>query len=177
MTIVARTAGNPSQMATALRTELQRADPRIVAARPDTLANTLSRGLATARFQTTLFGLFAALGLVLAAVGVYGVMAYWVSGRTREMGVRLALGADAHALRRLVLLQASRPLVLGLIVGLAGAFAVTRRLQASLYEITPHDPATMAAAAVTLIVAGLAAAYLPARRASRVDPLAALRND
>jgi putative ABC transport system permease protein len=177
MSIVARATGNLQTVAAAMRTEAQRLDPRIVVARPDTLVNALSRGLAMPRFQTTLFGLFAVLGLLLAAIGVYGVMAYWVSGRTREMGVRLALGADPQSLRRLVLAQASKPLFVGLVVGLAGAFALTRRLQASLYEITPHDPVTLASASLVLVAAGLAAAYFPARRASRVDPLIALRTE
>ena len=91
--------------------------------------------------------------------------------------LRLALGADPRHLRRLVLWQASRPLLTGLAIGLAGAFVLTQKLQASLYEITPHDPPTLAAALLLLVTVGLVAAYVPARRASRVDPLIALRSE
>lgn len=173
--VVARVSGDVSAAAARIRTEAQRLDPHLVVARPDTIASSLHKGFADSRFQTTLFGLFAGLGLALAAIGIYGVIGYWVIGRTREMGIRLALGAAPRDLRRLVVRQAMLPVMLGLSTGLLAAFALTRQLESLLYEITPHDPTTLAAAAVLLLTVGLIAAYVPARRASRVDPLVALR--
>jgi ABC-type antimicrobial peptide transport system permease subunit len=177
MSIVARADGPMPVVAARIRAEVQQMDRRLLVGRPGPLTAMLSSGVATAGFQTMLFGLFAGIGLLLATVGVYGVMAHWVSGRTRERGVRLALGADPTALRRLVLAQAARPLALGLVTGAAAAALATRQLQASLFGITPYDPSTFAGACGVLIAAGLAAAYVPARRASRVDPLVALRTE
>jgi len=176
LTIVARANGDPAAVAALMRTAAQRIDPRIVVRMPRTIESVLQQGrIAETRFQTTLFVLFAALGCCLTAVGVYGVIGYWVSGRTQEMGIRLALGANPRRLQGLVLAQAARPLAIGVALGLGGAFVLTRQLQSLLYGITPHDPTTLAGATVLLLLVGLAAAWLPARRASRVDPLVALK--
>jgi putative ABC transport system permease protein len=177
MTIVVRADEPVPPVSRAMRTEAQRLDPLLVVAPPVTLAALLSEGVAGTRFQTTLFSLFAVMGLLLAGVGIYGVTAYWVTSRTHEIGVRLALGADPRWLRLLVLGQASRPVFTGLAIGLTAAFGLTRQLQASLYGVTPYDPLTLAAASTALVAAGLIAAYIPARRASQVDPLVALRTD
>jgi predicted permease len=177
LTIVARASGDPSALAAMMRTEGQRLDPKLVIRVPDTVDNLLHSGLARSRFQTTLFAMFAGLGLVLTAVGIYGVIAYWVSGRTREMGIRVALGAEPHAVKRLVIRQALMPVVGGMAAGLAGAFVLTRQLRSLLYEITPHDPLTLMLAALILGGVALAAAYVPARRAARVDPILALRSE
>src|SRR4029079_10113016 len=174
LTIVARANGDPAAVAALMRTAAQRIDPRIVVRMPRTIESVLQQGrIAETRFQTTLFVLFAALGCCLTAVGVYGVIGYWVSGRTQEMGIRLELGATPRRLQGLVLAQAARPLAIGVALGLGGAFVLTRQLQSLLYGITPHDPTTLAGATVLLLLVGLAAAWLPARRASRVDPLVA----
>jgi predicted permease len=176
LTIVARVNGDPSAVAALMRTAAQRIDPRIVIRLPRTIESVLQQGqIADTRFQTTLFVLFAVLGCCLTAIGVYGIVGYWVSGRTQEMGIRLALGAHPRRLQRLVLTQAARPLVTGAALGLAGAFVLTRQLQSLLFGITAHDPITLASATVLLLIVGLAAAWLPARQASRVDPLAALK--
>jgi hypothetical protein len=176
LTIVARANGDPAPVAAQMRTVAQRIDPQIVVRVPATVESLLQRGqIAETRFQTTLFVLFAALGCCLTAIGVYGVIGYWVSGRTQEMGVRLALGANPRRLQRLVLAQAARPLAIGAALGLGGAFVLTRQLQTLLFGITPHDPITLAAATILLLIVGLVAAWLPARRASRVDPLVALK--
>jgi predicted lysophospholipase L1 biosynthesis ABC-type transport system permease subunit len=175
MTIVARKLGGPSPLKQAMRTTVQRLDPRIVVPAPMTVADTLARDIADHQFQTSLFALFGIVGLLVSAVGIYGVMAHWVSSRTRELGVRLALGAEPTALRWLVIRQASMPLAAGLAAGLLGAFVLTKRLQSLLYGVTPHDPATLGAAVAILLIVGLSAAYVPARRAARVDPIIALR--
>jgi predicted permease len=175
MTIVARGPGDPTALATALRTVVQRLDLRVVVPVPRTVAETLKRGIADSQFQTSLFALFGLVGLLVAAVGIYGVTAHWVGSRTRELGVRLALGADPMRLEAYVLTQASAPLLAGLAAGLLGAFVLTRQLRSLLYGITPHDPLTYAIVVTALIAVGLGAAYLPARRAARVDPMTALR--
>lgn len=177
MVIMARSTGEPEALAQAMRTIVQRLDPRIVVPKPLTVGETLDRGIADPQFQTTLFAFFGVVGLLVAAAGIYGVMAHWVSSRVREFGVRLALGADPLRLRALVIGQASVPLVIGLVAGLCAAVALTKHLQNLLYDVTPTDPATLAIAAVVLAMAGLGAAYAPARRAARVDPIIALRAD
>jgi ABC-type antimicrobial peptide transport system permease subunit len=135
----------------------------------------IDSNLATRRFQVEVLGLFALLALALCAVGIYGVVGYAVSRRTFEIGVRMALGADLADVRRMVVRDALRPVAAGLGVGVAGALALTRVLRAELFGIQPHDPATFMAVVLTLLVVALVAAYLPARRASRVDPVVALR--
>jgi predicted permease len=175
LTIVARASGEPESAAAQMRAAAQRLDPRQVIRMPVTIESRLQLAIADARFQTTLFALFGVLGCLLAAIGIYGVIAYWVSGRTQEMGIRLALGAEPSRLRRLVLREAMVPVCGGVAVGLAGAFVLTRQLASMLYEITPHDPATLVAATALLLLVAVAAAYRPARRASRVDPLIALK--
>jgi putative ABC transport system permease protein len=175
LTIVARATGNPAAIAASMRAAGQRLDPKLPIRMPITVESRLQAGIANSRFQTTLFVLFGALGCLLTAIGIYGVIAYWVAGRTQEMGIRLALGAQPSKLRRLVLREAMVPVGVGVVIGLAGAFALTRQLRSLLYEITPQDPATLVAATALLLLVAVAAAYRPARRASRVDPLIALK--
>ena len=175
VTVVARAPGDPAIVAARMRTAAQRLDPGIVVQMPVTVESRLQRGIANSRFQTTLFVLFGVLGCLLTAIGIYGVIAYWVAGRTQEMGIRLALGAQPSRLRRLVLREAMVPVGIGMLIGLAGAFALTRQLRSLLFEITPQDPVTLVAATALLLLVALAAAYRPARRASRVDPLIALK--
>jgi len=174
-TIVARGSGDPDALGRALRAIVQRLDPRIVVAPPRTVRASLARGIVDPQFQTWLFALFGFVGLLVSAVGIYGVMAHWVSGRTRELGVRLALGAEPGQLKGFVIRQASIPLLAGVGVGLAGAFLLTKRLQSLLYDVTPYDPLTFVVVVLTLLAVGIAAAYVPARRAARVDPIVALR--
>jgi predicted permease len=174
-TIVAHGSGDPAALAAGMRGIVRRIDPELVVPQSAPIDATLDRYIADRRFQSMLFFLFGIVALTIAAVGIYGVMAHWVSTRTRELGVRFALGADARDVTRLVLRQAAVPLVAGLAVGLLAALALTRQLESLLYEIEPNDPATMATAVAVLLVVGLAAAYVPARRAARVDPVVALR--
>jgi putative ABC transport system permease protein len=131
--------------------------------------------MAGRRLQSVLLGVFGAVALVLAGLGVYGVISYSVAQRTREMGIRAALGASKPSLLRLVLTRGAWLTGIGLAIGMAGAFALTRLLGNLLYNVSPRDPATMTAVALMLaVVAGLAS-YVPARRATKIDPMIALR--
>jgi putative ABC transport system permease protein len=142
-----------------------------------TLEEVRANSVGSHRLRTFLLGLFAFLALVLAAIGIYGVLSYVTAQRTSELGVRAALGASSWDLVRLVLSGALLPLGLGLAIGITGAFGLTRLLQALLFETSPTDPSTMVAVGLILSAVALAACYLPARRASRVDPMVALRHE
>jgi ABC-type antimicrobial peptide transport system permease subunit len=127
------------------------------------------------RFNSLLLAIFAGLALVLAAIGIYGVIAYSVVQRTREIGIRMALGADSANVLRLILRQGARIGMLGLVIGTLAAYLSTRALSSMLYGVDPHDPLIFAGIAASLIVVVVLASYVPARRATRVDPLIALR--
>jgi len=133
--------------------------------------------LARPRINATVFGTFALAALVLAAVGIYGVVAYGVVQRTRELGIRMALGAGGATLLRMVIRQGMAPVLGGLVLGLAGALAGGHVLRGLLFGVGTSDPATFAAVTFFLVAVALAATYLPARRAARSDPMIALRND
>jgi ABC-type antimicrobial peptide transport system permease subunit len=140
-----------------------------------TMDQIVSQFIAQPRFETVLLASFGVLGLALAMVGIYGVISYRVTQRTREIGVRVALGAQRGNILGLVLREALVLAVAGVFLGLAGSFALTRFLRSLLFAIKPADPVTFAAVAVLLLLVALFASYLPARRAMRVDPLAAIR--
>ena len=125
----------------------------------------------------SLLGAFAAIALLLAIVGIYGAVAYTVEQRTGEIGVRMALGAQTQDVLRLVVKQGMNPVLIGLAIGLAGTFAVGRLLTAQLYQISPHNPLLLAATATVLAFAALVACLIPARRATLVDPIQALRTE
>jgi len=143
----------------------------------DTVERLLRSSVAPQRNSMTLLGLLSGVALVMAVVGVFGVLSFAVSRRTREIGIRMALGADASAVRTTVVKDGMRPVLLGLVVGLAGAAAATRFMESLLFNVPPTDPATMAGAVAVLFVAAAVAVYLPARRATRVDPVEALGAD
>jgi putative ABC transport system permease protein len=140
-----------------------------------TLENILARESSTRRFNTMLFSMFAALALVLAVTGVYGVLSYSVSQRTHEVGIRMALGAGRRDVLRLFMQQGMRLVLLGLVIGLSVAFVLTRLLASLLFGVSTTDVATFALVALGLTIVGICASYLPARRATKVDPLVALR--
>ena len=134
------------------------------------------RSLEGARFRMLLLGLFATIALLLAAVGLYGVMAFCVNQRVGEIGLRMALGADRQSVMRLVVAQGMLPVAIGIAAGLAGAAALTQVMSGLLYNVSPFDPLTFLAVSSVLTLVALAAIYIPARRAMGVDPLVALRN-
>lgn len=146
-----------------------------VAPRFQTFQDVFSSSLDTRRFNLTLVGVFAVAALLLAAVGIYGIMAYWVSRRTREIGVRMALGAEPGNVLGLVLGRASATIAAGLAVGLVGAFILTRFIESLLFDVKAADPLTFAGVALLLTVVAMLATYIPARRAAKVDPMVALR--
>jgi putative ABC transport system permease protein len=129
------------------------------------------------RFSMTLMSVFALVALLLCASGVYGIISFTTAQRTREIGVRMALGADGPAIQRMVLREGSAVILAGVVMGIAGAIAGAQYLQTLLFEIKPGDPATIGSVTIALALVGLAACYVPARRATRVDPLIALRNE
>jgi predicted permease len=175
MTLVIRTAGDPSEMAPAVRREIASLDPDQPVSDVRTMTQVMADTVARSRFNTLLLAVFAGLATLLAAVGIYGVMSYSVQLRTREIGLRMALGAQPGRVLLLVLRQGLLLTLVGIGVGLAGALALTRVMSGLLYGVTASDPATFAAIVVVLGVVSLVACYIPARRATRVDPLIALK--
>jgi predicted permease len=174
VTLVVYAPGSIGKTASAIRAELQ---PRLagVLLQIRTLTAQLEEGLAQERLMAALAGIFGGLALALALVGLYGLLAYTVARRTSEIGIRLALGAQRAQVVRLVLSDALRMLVSGVLFGVSAAWAVTRVVSSMLFGITATDPATIAVAVTVLIATGLVASYLPTRHAMRVDPRTALR--
>jgi putative ABC transport system permease protein len=172
---VVRTSGDPLALASFIRAAMRQVDPDLPVSRVQTLEQLWGISIAPQRFNVWLFGSFAALALLLAAIGIYGVMAYNVAQRTREIGIRMAMGARRSDVLRLVLTQSILPAATGVFLGLSVALAVTRLMASLLFGLTATDPATFAVVALLLILVALAATYMPARRATQVDPLVALR--
>jgi putative ABC transport system permease protein len=175
MAVFVRTEGHPEGLAGALREQVQAVDPDLPVFGEQTMDQLVSDHLAQRRFAMQMVAVFGVVALLLSTVGIYGVMAYSVSQRTREIGIRVALGAGRSDIARWVLKQGMVLAAVGVGLGLAGALALTRFLAGLLYGVTTTDPLTYAALATALAAAALAASLLPARRASRVDPLVALR--
>jgi putative ABC transport system permease protein len=175
MNLVVRTAANPLGVAAALRDQVLALDKEMVVGDLQTMEQRLGGTLAGRRGNMLTLGIFAGLALVLAVVGIYGVMSYSVAQRTQEIGVRVALGARPADVLRLVVRQGMTLVLVGVGVGLAGSIACTRLLRSMLFEVTPTDPVTFAGVVLLLTVVALLASYIPARRATRVDPMVALR--
>jgi putative ABC transport system permease protein len=175
MTIVVRTANEPLALVSAVRNELQQMDPEQPMAAVSTMDQLLAGTLSRSRFTMLVLGVFAALALVLACVGIYGVIAYSVTQRTQEFGIRMALGANRRDVFRLVFGQGGRLILLGTGLGIVAALIITRLMATLLYGISATDPLTFATVALLLALVALAACYIPARRATRVDPIVALR--
>jgi putative ABC transport system permease protein len=177
MMIFVRVAGDPVAIAASARSAILELAPQYPVYDIQPMTTRAAGAAAPARFSAVLLGLFAATALTLGAIGMYGVMALVVTARTREIGIRMALGADQHGVRRLVVSEGVKLLSVGVVLGLAGALASTRVLQKLLFDLSPTDPVTYGAIVALLGLATIAASWIPARRASRVDPVAALRAD
>jgi predicted permease len=175
--LVLRTSGDPLSVLPAVKAAIWSVDPTLTIADAQTLEEFLQRLIAQRRFNMLLLSLFGVLAIVIAAVGIYGVMAYIVEQRTQEIGVRMALGALPGRILRMVLGRAAVFMMAGLALGLAGAWGLARFVASFLFKVQPHDPVVYALVALVLLTAGLIAAFLPARRAASVDPLVALRRD
>jgi len=175
--LVVRTAGEPSRLAVALRTAVRSIEPSVVIVSIMTMEQQLDQQTALRRFQTRLLGIFALLAVVLAGIGIYGVMHYSMTQRTREIGVRMALGATTQNVLRMVLRQGLTPALIGVAVGLVGSWWLTGFLKSMLYAVTPTDPLTFISVAALLLGVALSATAVPAWRATRVDPWASLRHE
>ncbi len=173
--LVLRASGDSATLAGLARAAVASLDPEQPVYDVRTMEQRLAATLAPPRFQTFLLGSFAVLALLLASAGIYGVVSYGVARGTREMGIRMALGAEPAGVRALVLRRGLTPVLVGLALGLAAALALSRVLSSLLYQVSPADPLIFATAPLALFLAALAACYLPARRAARIDPMSALR--
>ncbi|HEY7353564.1 MAG TPA: FtsX-like permease family protein, partial [Terriglobales bacterium] len=172
---VVRSASNPSALFADIRRVSQQMSSEQVIYGEETMDQVVARSLATQRFSMILLGGFAALAMVLASVGIYGVISYVVGQRTHEIGLRMALGAQRSHVLRLILGQGARLILIGVAIGIAGAFALTRMMASQLFMISSTDPLTFIAVSAVLALVALMACYIPARRAAKVDPMVALR--
>jgi ABC-type antimicrobial peptide transport system permease subunit len=178
MSVAVRTASPESEtLLASIRARLASIDPNVPIYRARTMDQLLGDSVAQPRFYMLLLGMFALSALLLAAIGIYGVMAYIVGQRTHEIGVRMALGARGEQVLREAVARGMRPAIMGLGAGLAGALALTGILTKLLYGVTASDPLTFVGVAVVLTAVALLANWIPARRASRVDPAIALRSE
>jgi len=177
MTLIVQTSGDPMDVVSSIRNELLAVDRKVPIGRVRTMQSILTDSAAQPRFRSLLLGLFSATALILAAVGIYGVMSYAVTQRTNEIGIRMALGAQHSDVKKLVILNGMSLVVVGIVVGLASSFAITRLLSGLLFGVGATDPTTFAAVAFGLGTIALIACYIPARRATKVDPLIALRSE
>jgi len=175
MTVLVRTSSEPTALVPALRSAVLAIDPSQPITSVVTMEKVVADSIAQPRLSMMLMGLFGILALLLATVGIYGLLSYAVTQRTQEMGIRMALGARMMDVLKLILKQGMMLVLIGEVLGLFGALALTRLMKALLFEVTPTDATTFVAVSVVLTVVALLACYLPARRATKVDPLVALR--
>ena len=177
VTLAVRATTEPSGMIAAVRDEIRNLDRNVPLADVKTLETVAARAVAGRRFTFWLVGCFAATALALAAIGIYGVLSYLVAQRTREIGVRMALGAQARDVIRLTLKQGMRPTLIGVALGLSGAFALTRLMSSLLFGVSATDSETFIASPILLVLVALLPCCLVARRATKVDPMVALRSE
>jgi putative ABC transport system permease protein len=175
--LVARTAGDPLQLAATVERAIHAIDKDLPVVSIRSMEQLLSRSMAQRRLTLTLLVSLAVLALLLAAVGIYGVISYSVRQRTHELGIRMALGAQARDVLALILKQGLKLTLIGIGLGLLAAFALTRWMESLLFGVRPTDPLTFSVIAVALLLVALLACYLPARSATKVDPLTALRHE
>ena len=177
MTLIVRAVNDPQSLVGAVREEIRALDRSLPLYDIKTMRAAIYESVARERFITLLLIVFAALALTLASVGIYGVMSYSVTQRTHEIGVRMALGAQMGAVLKLVVAQGGKLTAAGVAIGLISAFALTRLMKTLLFGVSATDPVTFAAVALSLTLVALLACYVPARRASKVDPMVALRDE
>jgi putative ABC transport system permease protein len=177
MTLVLRTDTDPLSLVSAATAEIRRVDAEQAVSGVNTLSGLLDEATAQPRFNTALLALFALLALLLAAIGIYGVIAYAVTARTQEIGVRMALGAQSRDVLRLVIGQGMKLALFGIALGLGGAWALTRLMKSLLFEVSPTDWLTFVGISALVTLTVLLACYIPARHATQVDPLIALRGE
>jgi putative ABC transport system permease protein len=175
--LVVKTTGSPMQMVPSIRQQLSQLDPDIPLTPARTMDQAMSRAVGQPRFRTMLLALFAALALVLATVGIYGVMSYSVTRRSKEIGIRMSLGASGIGVIRMVVREGLQLAVLGVTIGVVGGLVVTRFLGALLFQVQPTDPGTFVLLPLFLLVVAVGACLIPAYRATRVDPLRSLRTE
>ena len=175
--MVARTAGDPQPVLQAIRRIVREIDPEMPVYDVRTMESHMGIALLPARLGGTVLGIFGLLGLALAAIGIYGVMAYSVSQRKRELGIRLAMGADRSTVLRLIVGQGMRLAVVGTALGMVGALAAAQLLRGLLYDLSPVDPVAFTAVPLILMSVAALAVYLPARRAAAVDPMKTLKSE
>jgi putative ABC transport system permease protein len=177
LSLAVRSTVSPESLVGAIREQIKRMDPDLPVSQVLRMSEVVSQSIWQSRLYLILFGVFAGVALLLASVGIYGVMAYSVAQRRQEIGIRLALGAQRWHVLHLIIFQGMKLAVAGTVIGLAGALAVTRMLQSQLYEVSSTDPVTFGSVAALLVIVALLACYIPARRASKVDPIVALRSE
>ena len=174
--LVVRTTDDPVAILPTLRREVQGLNPQLPLFATGTLAADVSETLTEPRFRAVLLAVFAVIAMLLASIGIYGVTAHAVGQRTQEVGVRMALGAQRTDVLLLMLRQHLRPALIGVVLGLAGAIALARFLQSMVFGVAATDPATLTVMGLALLSVSVAACWIPAQRATRVDALIALRN-
>src|SRR4029077_2925944 len=175
--LAVRTFGDPAGMTKSITAVVHTVDPELPLDQVKTMDQLVHESLESDRFSTVLFGSFDRLALLLAAIGIYGVMSFAIAQRTHEIGLRIALGAGPQQVLRLVLREGMLLALVGLVVGLAGTYFVGRVMKSLLYQVNAIDPAAIGAVAAVLLLSALMACYIPARRATRVDPMVALRDE
>jgi putative ABC transport system permease protein len=175
--IAVRTFGDPASMTKSITAVVRSVDPHLPLDQVKTMDQLVDESLAGDRFSTVLFSSFAGVALLLAAIGIYGVMSFAVAQRTHEIGLRIALGAGPNQVLRLVLQEGMALALFGLLVGIAGTYFVGRVMKTLLYQVNAMDPAAIGAVAIVLLLSAFLACYIPARRATQVDPMVALREE
>ena len=175
MSLVVRTASDPLSLVAAVKNQIQTIDKDLPIDEAKTMQQLLAESVSGRRFNMLLLSVFALVALVLALVGIYGVMSYTVTQRTHEIGIRVAIGAQSRDVFRMVIGQGMILAMIGVAFGLVGAFALTRLMTSMLFGVEPTDPATFISITALIIVVALVACYIPGRRAAKVNPLEALR--
>ncbi|MGH9445480.1 MAG: ABC transporter permease, partial [Terriglobia bacterium] len=177
LNLIVRTHGDPDSLASTLIAQVHSLDPQLAVANVQTMTRVIRSSLAGPQFNTVLLGIFAALALFLASIGVYGLLSYAVGRRTHEIGIRMALGAQKRDVLYMMVGQGLKVAAIGVAIGILGALVVTRFLSSLLYGVKPNDPLTLISVALVLLAVALVACYIPARRAASVDPMVALRHE